>query len=245
METIKLQKFIAMCGIMSRRAAETEITAGRVTVNGITATLGDRIDPEHDVVTYNGRRITLSDRGHTYVMLNKPVGVVTTMKDEEGRRCVADLVSDVPARVYPVGRLDMYSQGLLILTDDGELCRALSHPSSGKTKLYRVTIPSFVSDDKLAELSSPMTITESNGKPYMLSACPIELIFRSGTETTIAMTLTEGRNRQIRRMCEQLGLKIKKLVRISEGGILLGDLPVGKWRYLTDYEIDILKKIQE
>lgn len=243
METIKLQKFIAMCGVMSRRAAEAEIAAGRVTVNGVTAALGDRIDPECDIVTYKNRRVILSDRGHTYIMLNKPAGVITTMKDEDDRRCVADLVRDVPARVYPVGRLDMYSQGLLIMTDDGELCRALSHPSSGKTKLYCVTIPSFVSDEKLSMLSSPMTIIEADGEPYRLAACPVRLLTRTDAETTIEMSLTEGRNRQIRRMCEQLGLKIKKLVRIAEGGIALGELPVGKWRYLTDYEIDLLKKI--
>lgn len=241
METIKLQKYIAACGLMSRRAAEAEISLGKVFVNGSPASLGDRIDPETDVITYRGKRVLPSASGHTYIMLNKPAGTVTTMKDEEGRPTVADLISDLGVRVYPIGRLDMYSEGLLLLTDDGDLCRRLSHPSSQKEKIYTVTLVGEVDDEKLAALSRPMTITEANGKPYALRACPVSLISRENGETRIEMTLREGRNRQIRRMCESLGLKIKRLVRISEGGLTLGVLPRGKWRHLSRDEVELLK----
>ncbi len=245
METIKLQKFLALSGLMSRRAAEAEIAAGKVTVNGITAALGDRVDPDSDTVIYNNRTVTVNGAQKTYIMLHKPAGVVTTMKDEEDRRSVADLTADVPARVYPVGRLDMFSEGLLIMTDDGDLCQALSHPRSGKEKVYRVTFPTNVSDELLRKLSSPMTITEANGKPYRLSPCPVRLISREEKKTEIEMILREGRNRQIRRMCESLGLKISRLVRIAEGGIELGSLPKGKWRRLTEEEIKLLTSYKE
>ncbi len=241
-ETEKLQKYIASCGLMSRRAAETEIAAGRVLVNGVPAKLGDRIAPDTDTVIYKGKRVLPSKTGHTYIMLNKPAGVVTTMKDEVGRPTVAELTENVGARVYPVGRLDMYSEGLLIMTDDGEACRALSHPSSEKEKVYRVTLVGEVSDELISALGKPMTITEANGKPYALRACPTSLISRTADETLIEMTLYEGRNRQIRRMCEALGVKIKRLCRISEGGLSLGALPRGKWRHLTENEVNLLKK---
>ncbi len=240
--TEKLQKYVAACGLMSRRAAEKEIASGKVLVNGHPASLGDRIDPDTDAVTYQGKRVLPGKKGHTYIMLNKPAGVVTTMKDENGRQTVADLVSDVGVRVYPIGRLDMYSEGLLLMTDDGEVCRALSHPSSEKEKIYRVTLVGEVTDEVLSVLSAPMTITEANGKPYTLRECPVRLISRDRSETVIEMTLHEGRNRQIRRMCEAVGVKIKRLCRISEGGLTLGRLPRGKWRHLTENEIEILKK---
>lgn len=243
METVKLQKYLSMCGVMSRRAAEAEIEKGLVTVNGTVATLGDRVDPNRDTVVYKNKKITLSGEKHTYIMLNKPAGVVTTLKDEEGRRSIADLISDVGARVYPIGRLDMYSEGLLLLTDDGELCNKLSHPSSGKEKLYSVTLVGKISDETLKTLSSPMTITEADGKPYKLMPCPVSLIERDETHTKIEMTLREGRNRQIRRMCDSLGIKISRLERIAEGGITLGTLPRGKWRRLSDDEINKLKEI--
>lgn len=241
-ETVKLQKYIADAGVMSRRAAEREIDAGRVTVNGVTAHLGDRVDPETAIVAIGGRRVEPQAKDHTYIMLNKPSGVVTTMKDESGRRAVSDLTADVPARVFPIGRLDMYSDGLLLMTDDGELANELTHPRGGIDKQYRVTFPSHVDDAVLHKLSAPMTITEADGREYALLPCEVSLIFRDADSTTIVMTLHEGRNRQIRRMCESLGLKIKRLTRISEGGITLGKLPSGKWRYLTDKEIAILKK---
>ena len=240
-KSVKLQKYIADAGLMSRRAAEREIEAGHVAVDGVTAHIGDRVDPDTAEVTVRGRRLSRRTSDSTYIMLNKPVGVVTTMKDEEGRRSVADLTSDVPARVYPVGRLDMYSDGLLIMTDDGELTNRLTHPRGGKDKLYRVTFPKSVDDEIIDRLRAPMTISGEYGEKYALLPCEVKLISRDTSSTTIEMTLQEGRNRQIRRMCESLGLKISRLTRISEGGISLGELPPGKWRYLTDAEISILK----
>lgn len=239
-ENIKLQKYIADCGVMSRRAAEKEIAAGHVTVNGVPASLGDRVDPDTARVKISGRDVVNRARGHTYIMLNKPPRVLTTMKDERGRRTVADLVSDVPTRVYPIGRLDMYSDGLLIMTDDGMLANALCHPSGNKEKVYRVTLRGEVDDSTLSSLGSPMTIKEADGRDYELAPCEVALIFRSGERTVIEMTLHEGRNRQIRRMCDTLGLKISRLTRIAEGGVTLGSLPIGAWRYLTEEEINAL-----
>ena len=245
-ETVKLQKFIADSGLMSRRAAERKIAEGDVTVDGVTAHLGDRVDPEAARVAVGGRDITRRTGPHTYIMLNKPAGVITTMKDEDGkkRRTVAELVSDVPARVYPIGRLDMFSDGLLLLTDDGELANALCHPSGNKEKIYRVTLRGRVGDGALRALASPMTITEADGREYALAPCTVSLISASDTSTVIEMTLREGRNRQIRRMCEKLGLKITRLTRISEGGISLGELPPGRWRYLTEDEKSALLRAE-
>lgn len=241
METLKLQKYIASCGIMSRRAAEVEIASGKVTVNGTVAKVGDRITPETDVVICKGKRVTPATCGHVYIMLNKPVGFVTTMKDEEGRSSVAELVADVGTRVYPIGRLDMYSEGLLLLTNDGDFCKQLSHPSYEKSKIYKVTLVGEVSEEKLKMLSSPMTITEADGDTYRVRPCPVKLISRKECETEIEITLREGRNRQIRRMCDAIDLKIKRLVRISEDGLSLGSLPRGKWRHLTADEVESLK----
>ncbi len=239
-ESIKLQKYIADCGVMSRRAAEKEISAGHVTVNGVPASRGDRVNPDTARVKICGRVVVNRARGHTYIMLNKPPCVLTTMKDERGRRTVADLVSDVPARVYPVGRLDMYSDGLLIMTDDGALANALCHPSGNKEKVYRVTLRGEADDTILSALGSPMTIKEADGRDYELTPCEVTLISRSGERTVIEMTLHEGRNRQIRRMCDMLGVKIMRLTRIAEGGVTLGSLPIGAWRYLTEEEINAL-----
>lgn len=237
-ETVKLQKYISGSGLMSRRAAEREIEAGNVSVNGETARLGDRVDPEGARVSVRGKAVTPRVGGFTYIMLNKPAGVVTTMKDEPGadRHTVAELVSNVPARVYPVGRLDMYSDGLLIMTDDGKFANALCHPSGDKEKVYRVSLRGEIGDKALDALSAPITITESDGKEYEVSPCGVSLVSRDSTATVIEMTLHEGRNRQIRRMCEKLGLRVTRLTRISEGGVSLGTLPVGKWRYLTEEE---------
>ncbi len=242
METLKLQKYIASCGVMSRRAAENEIATGKVTVNGVIAPIGLRVDPETDIVCIKGKRVLPRTSAHTYIMLNKPFGYVTTMKDDKGRLSVADLLHGINARVYPIGRLDMYSEGLLLLTDDGDFCRLLSHPLYRKSKIYRVTLVGEVSDEKLTKLASPMTIIEADGTPYALKACPVSLISRQNGETEIEITLYEGRNRQIRRMCDALEIKIKRLVRISEGGLSLGELPKGKWRHLTEDEVELLKK---
>ena len=221
---------------MSRRAAEEEIAAGRVFVNGAPAAIGQKIDPERDVVTYKGSVVGGGVR-KIYIMLNKPVGYVTTMSDERGRRCVAELVEDVGERVYPIGRLDMESEGLLLLTNDGELANRLTHPKYHKPKVYHVKIQGEVPPDKVAALSRPFDIDG-----YITKPAKISVLSQNQNETVLKMELFEGRNRQIRKMCEQLGLKIRTLKRISVGDVHLGNLAPGKWRHLTRAQVESLRR---
>jgi 23S rRNA pseudouridine2605 synthase len=236
MESVKLQKYFSDCGVMSRRAAEEEIKMGRVKVNGSVAELGLRIDPERDVVEYRGRRIKPSDKERICILLNKPRGFVTTLSDEKGRRTVADLVASVGRRVYPIGRLDMDSDGLLLLTDDGELANRLTHPRHEIPKIYHVTVSGEVSAEQLSKLCAPM---ELDG--YEILPVKSEVISRDGRSTTLEMTLYEGRNRQIRKMCEAVGLRISRLCRVAIGELELGELEVGRWRELTPDELSYLK----
>ncbi len=231
-ELIRLQKYFSDCGVLSRRAAEAEILSGRVNVNGVTATLGDKIDPENDIVEYRGKRILpREDKPHLYVMLHKPRGVVSTAKDEKGRRNVTELVKIPGARLYPIGRLDMDSDGLLLLTDDGELTNRLTHPRHEIPKIYHVTLTAKPSEEQLRVLRAPM---ELDG--YRLLPVGVKVI----ADNILEMELYEGRNRQIRRMCQAVGLGIRQLTRIRIGELGLGDLPLGKWRYLTDDEVAYL-----
>ena len=236
MEPIKIQKYFTDCGVMSRRAAELEIKKGNVLVNGAVAEIGMRVDPEVDVIEYLGKRIRPSSTENVYVMLNKPRGIVTTMADEKGRSTVADLVKDVGARVYPVGRLDMDSDGLLLLTNDGDLANTLTHPRHDIPKIYRVTVEGEISDDALAILRSPLVIDE-----YEILPVKVDIITRKKDQSLLEMTLFEGRNRQIRKMCEMANVKIKRLCRIAIGDLVLGDLALGKWRFLTSDELDMLR----
>ena len=227
---------------MSRRAAEREITEGRVSVNGATAKLGDRADPASDVILWNGKIIKPAVRERTYIVLNKPLGYVTTAKDEKGRESVLDLVADVGVRVYPVGRLDMFSEGILILTDDGDLTNKMTHPSGELKKVYTVKIKGCITDGDLAALRAPMTIDG-----YRLRPVGVRLISRGKTDragveySSVEFTLSEGRNRQIRKMCEKVGLTVMSLCRIRIGEIELGNLPTGEWRYLSEGELQYLK----
>lgn len=231
---MRLQKFFSDAGVLSRRAAEAEIAAGHVRVNGTVAKVGDTIDPETDIVEYNGRRIRpRADKPHRYVMLNKPRGYVTTAKDEKGRRTVTDLVRAVGTRVYPVGRLDMDSEGLLLLTDDGEFTNRLTHPRHEIPKIYHVTLSKNPTEEQIMLLSQPMVLDG-----YVLQ--PVTVI--PLTTDTLEMHLYEGRNRQIRRMCEAVGLRVARLQRVAIGELPLGDLPVGKWRELTEDEVSYLMK---
>ena len=237
MEKIRLQKYFTDCGVLSRRAAEEEIKMGRVKVNGIRAELGDKIDPELDVVEYKGKRIMpRKEDKMVYILLNKPAGVVTSAKDEKGRICVTDLVK-CGTRVYPVGRLDLNSQGLILMTNDGELTNKLTHPRHEIPKIYEVDVVGKVTTEQLTVLNSSMTVDG-----YVLLPVKTEFITKNEKFTTLRMTLFEGRNRQIRKMCEQVGLKVAKLTRVAIGNITLGDLQGGKWRYLTNDEIKMLKK---
>ena len=235
MEKIRLQKFFTDAGVMSRRAAEKEIIDGRIRVNGLVAQLGDRVDPELDTVEYKGKIVPYRSGELTYIMLNKPVGCVTTADDEKGRKNVVELVSSLGKRVYPVGRLDMNSDGLLLLTDDGELANKLTHPRHNIPKIYRVNVTKAPTEEQLAILRSPLLLDG-----YRIQPVKTEVI-SSGDGALMEMTLFEGRNRQIRRMCEAAGLKISRLTRIAIGDLKLGTLPTGKWRHLTSDEIEYLK----
>ena len=221
---------------MSRRAAEEEIKNGNVAVNGHVAETGTKVDPASDVVTVRGKRIRYERREYTYIMLNKPRGYLCSTSDDRGRKCVTELI-DVDARIYPVGRLDLISEGMLLLTDDGELKNRLTHPSHSLAKVYRVKVAEPVGEEEYEILTSPLEIDGYTIKP-------VDVMIGASDEsgTVLKMTLQEGRNRQIRKMCEQAGLTVKRLARVSIGNLKLNNLPVGKWRYLTEDEIEYLRR---
>lgn len=237
MKDTRVQKYMSDCGVMSRRAAEKEIADGKVLINGEVCSLGDKIDCEKDVVTYLGKRV-MKKRGetYTYIMLNKPRGFVTTMSDDKGRRCVAELVADAGVRVYPVGRLDRESEGLLLMTNDGALTERLTHPRHEIPKIYRVGIAGSLTNAQIRELSAPM---ELDG--YKLAPIGVELEDRDDERTYLLITLFEGRNRQIRRMCEKCEMEVISLKRIAIGELTLEGVKRGKWRYLNKEEVDYLK----
>ena len=237
METVKLQKYFSDCAVMSRRAAEEEIKKGKITVNGEVAELGLRIDPARDTVIYKGKKISPPKREKTYILLNKPRGTVTTLSDEKGRPTVISLLQGLNIRVYPVGRLDFDSDGLLLLTDDGELTNRLTHPKHQIPKIYHVTVKGEVNAEQLKKLSSELVIDG-----YKILPVATEIIKKEPSSTTLKMTLFEGRNRQIRKMCALCELSISSLTRVALGNITLGNLPKGKWRYLSQEEIEYLKR---
>ena len=225
----RIQKILSSRGVASRRTAEKWITEGRVTVNGECAELGSSADPEVDVICVDGVSLPGKEK-RVVIALNKPRGYVTTMHDEKGRRTVAELVSSCGYHVFPIGRLDMESDGLLLLTNDGELANRLCHPSGEKTKVYRVRVQGF--SDAIGErLVQPMTIDG-----YALRPVGVRAVETSGSETTLEFVLTEGRNRQIRRMCECCGLRVLSLTRIRYAGVSLGQLQKGAWRFLSEEE---------
>ena len=237
MEKIRLQKYMADAGIMSRRAAEEEIKNGNVSVNGHVAELGTKIDPRNDVVAYRGKRIRYEKKEYTYIMMNKPRGYLCSTTDDRGRKCVTDLLDGVNARVYPVGRLDLVSEGILLLTDDGELKNRLTHPKHTIGKVYRVKVAGKVSDEQMEILTSELVIDG-----YKIQPVTVTITGEDEGGTVLKMTLFEGRNRQIRKMCEAADLTVKRLSRVSIGNLKLDGLPVGKWRYLEKHEIDYLYK---
>lgn len=230
----RLQKLIASAGLCARRTAEEWIAAGRVCVNGAVASLGDRADPETDTVTVDGAPLP-GKPGAVYLMLNKPRGYVTTLSDEYGRRTAAELVADCGVRVYPVGRLDRDSEGLLLFTNDGELAQRLLHPRHQVDKVYLVT----VRGDIRGAAERLMAITQLDGES-IAPAQAVEVTRHEG-QAMLRVTIHQGKNRQVRRMCAQIGLHVVRLQRIQEDSLLLGDLPAGKWRYLTDQELQGLR----
>ncbi len=236
----RLQKILSAAGICSRRAAETYIKEGHVKVNGITAKLGDSADLEQDEIVVNGRTIGKKARRMVYIMLNKPRGYVTTLSDEADRKTVADLIQDVPERVYPVGRLDMHSEGLLLLTNDGQLAHSLMHPSHEVYKEYLVKLTP--DEEGLPSPEKPLSgVIELDGERLLPAKCRLLTKTENGYIMTIA--IRQGKNRQIRRMCAKCGYTVNSLKRVSEGDVKLGELPSGRWRYLTEAEVRYLKSL--
>ena len=230
----RLQKIIASRGVCSRRQAEKWITEGRVRCNGEVAQLGQCADETADQITIDGKPLP-SNQKHVYLMLNKPRGYVTTLSDEQGRKNAAQLVEGCGVRVYPVGRLDMDSEGLLLFTNDGEFANLLMHPKHEVQKTYRVWVNGFT-DERLQQLKQPI---ELDG--YLIRPPRVQLIRTQENGAIVEVTIHEGRNRQVRRMCKNAGMNVQKLLRISEGKLQLGNLKSGCWRYLTDREVEQLK----
>ena len=234
---IRLQKHLAQCGIASRRKAEELIEMGKVKVNGHIATLGSKVDPKRDKITVRGKTVVANNE-KMYIMLHKPRGFVTTASDELGRKCVTDLVKDAPVRLFPVGRLDMNSEGLLFMTNDGEFANRLTHPSYNVNKTYRVTVKGSVEDEKLINLREGILL---DGK--MTLPCDCFVAERKTDRTVLIFIIQEGRNRQIRRMCEEVKLEVLRLKRTEIAGVKLGMLPRGSWRPLNEREMRRLTNI--
>ena len=226
----RLQKILSARGICSRRQAEELIKTGRVSCNGAVCKLGDSADPENDIILVDGSPLP-SAKTFVYIMLHKPRGYVTTLRDEKGRKDVSELVRDCGTRVYPVGRLDMDSEGLLLFTNDGDFANRVMHPKHEVDKTYRVTVTGFTVQG-LDKLCQPV---ELDG--YMIKKPDVCLLHGENGKAQLLVTIHEGRNRQVRRMCQMAGMDVRRLVRIREGKLQLGSLPLGKWRYLTDEEI--------
>ena len=230
-DKVRLQKFMSECGIASRRKSEELIESGKVRVNGAIASLGDKINPKKDTVTVNGKKI-VKQKEHKYIMLHKPRGFITTMSDEMERKCVAQLISDVPQRVYPVGRLDRDSEGLLLFTNDGEFTNALTHPKKHVSKTYRVTVRPGITDEQLSAITEGIIIDDRKTAP-----AEVRVVTKEENRVVLEIILYEGRNRQIRKMCEQLGLEVARLKRTAIGSVKLGMLKQGDWRELTEDEV--------
>lgn len=241
MEELRLQKYLADAGLMSRRAAEKEILRGAVLVNGQPAELGQKVDPETDEIVYNGRAVKPGFKRYVYIMLNKPRGYVTTASDEKGRPTVLDLCEGVDTRVYPIGRLDMDSDGLLLLTNDGDLANKLTHPKHEIPKIYLVEVEGKVDRQTVKRLSSAMVIDGYEIQPVKTEVHSIKSDKRKGESTVLRMELYEGRNRQIRKMCELCELKVKRLTRVAIGDLKLQNLKSGAWRHLTKTQVEYLK----
>jgi 23S rRNA pseudouridine2605 synthase len=238
----RLARFLAHAGITSRRHAEELIAAGRVQVNGVTVTTqGLRVDPQHDIVSVDGQIVTASTR-HVYLLLHKPVGYVSTAYDPQGRPTVLDLLPPElrRLRVYPVGRLDIDTSGLLLLTNDGDFALRLSHPRYVTEKHYQVLVRGCPNEAALRALREGVTFNEDNGRSYTSAPARVSILRHAGANCWLAITIHEGRKRQVRRMLAAIGHPVLQLMRVRIGPITLRDVPVGKWRYLSDAEVKAL-----
>lgn len=236
--TIRIQKALSDNGVLSRRKAEEYIRQGRITVNGRPARLGHPVNPARDHLAIDGEPVQFARKKHNlYLILHKPRGYVTTTSDELGRKCITELIADLPQRVYPVGRLDKLSEGLLLLTNDGEFANFIMHPSHHVKKSYRVTVRPDITDEQAAQLGAGVDIGEgeTSGPAQVL------VLDKQPGRAVIQITIEEGKNRQVRRMCEAVGLEVARLRRTSVGPIKLGMLQPGKWRELTPAEVGALR----
>lgn len=237
MEKVRIQKIIAESGMCSRRKAEEFIAAGKVKVNGHPCSLGDKAIPGKDLITVDGNKILVAKRRNLYyIMLHKPRGYVTTMNDELDRKCVTELLSDFPERVYPVGRLDKNSEGLLLLTNDGNFANDIMHPSKHVSKTYRVTVRPDINDEQLVQLASGVVI---DGRKT--AECSVVVLDKQPGRVVLQMTIHEGRNRQIRKMCEAVGLEVARLKRTAIGPLKLGMLQPGEYRELKPDELRAIR----
>lgn len=235
---MRLQKFLASCSVASRRGAEALIKQGRIKVNGETvAEMGVKIDEENDIVEFDGKRVK-PDSKMIYVLLNKPVGFVTTVSDDKGRDTVMELVSDIPVRIYPVGRLDYDTEGLLLMTNDGDLTYRITHPKNNVEKTYVAEVTGNISMNTLVALRNGVYLDGVRTAP-----AKVEVIGATRYGTKLEITIHEGKNRQVRRMFESVGCIVKRLKRTKEAGLILGHVPLGHWRKLTESEVNMLKKI--
>ncbi|MEE1013231.1 MAG: pseudouridine synthase [Clostridia bacterium] len=235
---VRLQKFLAHCGVASRRGAETLIAQGRVSVNGTVITeMGVQIDEENDRIMVDGVPVQ-PEKKMVYVLLNKPVGYVTTVSDDKGRNTVMDLVADIPVRIYPVGRLDYDTEGLLLMTNDGDLTYRITHPKNNVEKTYVAEVTGNISMNTLIQLRNGVYLDGVKTSP-----AKVEVIGATRFGTKLEITIHEGKNRQVRRMFEAVGCIVKKLKRTREAGLILGHVPLGHWRKLTEAEVNMLKKI--
>ncbi len=231
MALVRLQKLLSERGVASRRKAEELIDGGHVKVNGHVAKLGDKADDRRDIIHVRGKRLAAAP-APVYIALHKPRGFITTMKDEHDRKCVEQLVANVGTPVYPIGRLDKDSEGLLLLTNDGDFAQAVSHPTNHIPKVYRVTLRPAMTEEQRQKFEEGIPLDGRRTAPAQVTILPGE-----GDRCVAEITLFEGRNRQIRRMCEALGLEVARLRRQSVGKVRLGMLPVGNWRYLKPEEV--------
>lgn len=231
----RLQKILSAYGVCSRREAERLMLAGCVQVNGVPAALGERADPERDTITVNGAPLRPKAPEHCYLMLHKPRGYVTTLSDEKGRANVAELVADCGVRVYPVGRLDLNSEGLLFLTNDGALTQRLTHPSHEMEKEYQVRVSGDI------PAAAPILRQNMTVDGERFRGARVNILQQNAQGGVLSMVICEGKNRQIRRMCAYAGLRVLRLKRVREGAVTLGKLPVGQWRYLSEQEVSALK----